>query len=188
MSPPRYDLPKAAPPPLRLVQLFVNSVDLEHGVEWLAGPEELAAWLTEHETPPDEPVSADEVLHARQVRDALRGLLAANNGAELPRADVETLDEAARRARLTFDFADPRRPELRLGARGVDGAIGRILAVVFAAAADGTLGRLKACRNCRWAFYDYSKNHSATWCSMAICGNRLKTRAYRRRRARPAAA
>jgi predicted RNA-binding Zn ribbon-like protein len=48
--------------------------------------------------------------------------------------------------------------------------------------ADGTWHRLKACRQCAWAYYDYSKNRSATWCSMAICGNRTKTRAYRRRR------
>jgi predicted RNA-binding Zn ribbon-like protein len=48
---------------------------------------------------------------------------------------------------------------------------------------DGTFARLKSCRNhdCRWAFYDYSKNRSASWCSMQLCGNRTKTRAYRRR-------
>ena len=41
--------------------------------------------------------------------------------------------------------------------------------------------RLKACPQCGWSFYDYSRNRSATWCSMSLCGNRLKTRAYRRR-------
>jgi predicted RNA-binding Zn ribbon-like protein len=48
---------------------------------------------------------------------------------------------------------------------------------------DGSWSRLKCCRNhdCRWSFYDYSKNRSATWCSMQICGNRTKTRAYRQR-------
>jgi len=39
-----------------------------------------------------------------------------------------------------------------------------------------------ACRNCHWSFYDYSPNRSATWCSMQLCGNRKKTRDYRRRR------
>jgi predicted RNA-binding Zn ribbon-like protein len=50
---------------------------------------------------------------------------------------------------------------------------------------DGTWKRLKACRNhgCRWAFYDYSKNRSGSWCSMQLCGNRTKTRSYRRRHA-----
>ena len=47
--------------------------------------------------------------------------------------------------------------------------------------ADGTWRRLKACREdtCQWAFYDRSKNRSGTWCSMAVCGNRAKARAYR---------
>ena len=32
---PRYDVPKAAPEPLRQVQLLLNSEDLEHEVDWL---------------------------------------------------------------------------------------------------------------------------------------------------------
>ena len=55
-------------------------------------------------------------------------------------------------------------------------------AAVLAAMLDGTWSRLKACRNCCWSFYDYSPNRSATWCSMQLCGNRKKTRAYRSRR------
>ena len=35
---PRYDVPKAAPQPLRLVQAFVNTVDLENEREWLGDP------------------------------------------------------------------------------------------------------------------------------------------------------
>ena len=71
---------------------------------------------------------------------------------------------------------------------GLEGVLGRVLAASFTAIADGSWRRLKACRNhgCRWAFYDYSKNRSASWCSMQLCGNRTKTRAYRARRARPA--
>ena len=44
---------------------------------------------------------------------------------------------------------------------------------------------MKACRNerCRWVFYDHSRNHTGTWCSMRICGNRHKVRAHRARQA-----
>ena len=58
-----------------------------------------------------------------------------------------------------------------------------MLAIVFRAMEDGTWARLKACREdtCQWAFYDRSKNRSATWCSMAVCGNRAKARTYRQR-------
>jgi predicted RNA-binding Zn ribbon-like protein len=61
-------------------------------------------------------------------------------------------------------------------------ALDAVAAVVLGAMLDGSWARLKACRNCNWSFYDYSPNRSATWCSMQICGNRAKTRAYRRRR------
>ncbi len=79
------------------------------------------------------------------------------------------LERAATAARLTLDL---RQPAIVPRATGVDGALGRVLAVVYAAMQDGTFGRLKACRNhdCRWAFYDYSKNRSASWCSMQLCG------------------
>jgi predicted RNA-binding Zn ribbon-like protein len=69
---------------------------------------------------------------------------------------------------------------------GVDGALGRMLAIVFRSVADGSWERLKACpaEDCEWAFYDWSKNGSGTWCDMAVCGNRAKARAYRERRQR----
>ena len=60
-------------------------------------------------------------------------------------------------------------------------------AISLTAMLDGSWLRLKVCRNCEWSFYDNSKNRSGSWCSMQLCGNRLKTRAYRtRRRSSPA--
>jgi len=73
-----------------------------------------------------------------------------------------------------------RRPQRR-GADGIDRLCGQLVSVAVTAMLDGSWERLKACRNCRWAFFDESKNRSAHWCSMSLCGNRLKTRAYRRR-------
>ena len=117
---------------------------------------------------------------ARGVREALRELLIANNERRKPRPGaVRLLEEAARRSRLTVRFAPP---ELVALDGGVDGALGTVLAAAFACMRDGSWSRLKACRNCHWAFYDESRNRSAAWCSMQLCGNRLKTRAYRRRK------
>jgi predicted RNA-binding Zn ribbon-like protein len=61
--------------------------------------------------------------------------------------------------------------------------MGRLLAAIASATADGTWARLKICRNdaCRWSFYDASRNRSGHWCSMAVCGNRMKGRAFRQR-------
>jgi predicted RNA-binding Zn ribbon-like protein len=178
---PRYDLPNAAPGALRLVQELVNTSDHEHGREWLATPGELERWLVERGFDAGRPGSR-ELARAHSVRDALRELLIANNERRsIPREAVEELGRAAGRSRLTLFFDSRGAAELVPSAGSVDGAIGRILSIVHAAMADGTWQRLKACRNCHWAFYDYSRNRSASWCSMAICGNRLKTRAYRRR-------
>src|SRR6266511_2516860 len=69
VSVPRYDIPKAAPEPLRTVQLFVNTIDLTHDREWLAG------WLEEQGVRPTEAA----LRRAREVREAIRELLIANN-------------------------------------------------------------------------------------------------------------
>jgi len=38
--------------------------------------------------------------------------------------------------------------------------------------------RIKRCSNCGWLFVDNSKNRSRRWCSMEICGNRVKARRF----------
>jgi predicted RNA-binding Zn ribbon-like protein len=41
--------------------------------------------------------------------------------------------------------------------------------------------RIRKCESCIVHFYDVSKKGSRRWCSMNICGNRLKVAAYQRR-------
>jgi predicted RNA-binding Zn ribbon-like protein len=159
---PRYDIPKAAPEPLRQVQLFLNSIDVHNGLEWLPD------WLEERRL-------GGELARAQELREALRSLALASNGGPLDPAALATVDAAAARLRVRVG------EDVRL--EGAD-ALDEIVAVAVAAMLDGTWGRLKACRNCSWSFYDYSPNRSATWCSMQLCGNRAKTRAYRRRKPR----
>jgi predicted RNA-binding Zn ribbon-like protein len=121
-------------------------------------------------------VTAADVARVQRVREELRKLVIANNhGGDV---DYSVLDEEAERATLRVSF-DP--PELVPAARGIDGALAHVFGVVHEAMRDGTWKRLKGCKNCHWAFYDESKNRSATWCSMELCGNRLKTKRYRSR-------
>ena len=65
----------------------------------------------------------------------------------------------------------------------VESALGVVLAMTARAMIDGTWPRLKACpgRHCGWVFYDHSRNQSARWCSMKVCGDREKARAYYQR-------
>jgi predicted RNA-binding Zn ribbon-like protein len=170
-----------APGSLAIVQAFVNTVDREHGPDLLDEPSGLEEWLARHHMPVR--VSAAERDHAREVREALRALLLANNGEPHDAGAQVLLERAARHAKLEPAFA-PDGAALVSRARGVDAAIGRILAVAFAAMLDGSWQRLKACPRevCGWAFYDRSTNASATWCSMRVCGGRVKAGAYYRRR------
>ena len=86
------------------------------------------------------------------------------------------MNTAAERVTLRVDA------ERRVHLDGGGDALAAVCAVALGAMLDGTWSRLKACRNCHWSFYDNSPNRSATWCSMQLCGNRTKTRAYRRRK------
>ncbi len=74
-------------------------------------------------------------------------------------------------------------PALGSETSGVSAALGRILAAVVRATDEGIWGRLKVCTNdaCEWAFYDRSKNRSGKWCTMEVCGNRMKARTFRER-------
>jgi predicted RNA-binding Zn ribbon-like protein len=99
-------------------------------------------------------------------------------------ATLALVNRALRDAEPLLRFLPGSTFELGALAPGVTGALGHLLAIAFAAMADRTWQRLKACREpaCRRAFYDHSKNHSGTWCDMAACGSRAKMRAYYRRR------
>jgi hypothetical protein len=178
---------EAAPEPLALVQAFANTVAEEGHFRWeaIGDPDSLRSWLSSRWLLADgERVGEADVARAKEVRKALRSLLAANNGREADAAAIRALNLATERARLTVRFGADGRATLEPGAGGVDGALGRVLAAVHASMEEGIWGRLKSCANatCGWAFYDRSKNRSGRWCSMEVCGNRTKTRAYRRRR------
>jgi predicted RNA-binding Zn ribbon-like protein len=173
-----------APGRLALVQMLVNTVDREHGPDLLDEVAGLSDWLDARGLlePGVRPDAAD-LRAARDVREALRSLMRANNGAPEDPVARAVLEAAAARAELRPTFPSEG-PELVPGRGGVDGALGRVVAATFAAILDGSWSRLKACPRevCGWAFYDRSSNASATWCSMAVCGGRVKAGAYYRRR------
>jgi predicted RNA-binding Zn ribbon-like protein len=169
---------------LDLVCDYVNTLDLETGVDRVATPDDLATWFSEQGLVDDlvEP-SAREHADALAVREAIRTLLLANNGVATD-AEVafRTLEAAARRAQLAVRF-EHGRPVLAPDAAGTDGAVGRLVGIVAELATTEDWARLKACRDahCRAAFVDRSRNHSRAWCSMEVCGNREKARSFRAR-------
>lgn len=173
-----------APGRLALVQMLVNTVDREHGPDLLDDVAGFGEWLDARGLlEPGSSPSARELEAARELRDALRSLMHANNGApEAPGARA-VLEAAAAHAELRA-MLPPEGPELVPGRGGVDSALGRIVSATFGAMLDGSWARMKACPRevCGWAFFDRSSNASATWCSMAVCGGRVKAGTYYRRR------
>ncbi len=178
-----------APGPLEIVRAFVNTRDVDDGTELLAGPAELARWLADQGLADDAgkqlraTATAADVQRAIELREALRAHLLAHHDQPLPAGAAAPLDAAAQRARLTLRFSGADETTLEPAAGGVDGALGRLLAIVARSIADGTWQRLKACPadTCQWAFYDVSRNRSAVWCDMRVCGNRAKVRGFRER-------
>jgi predicted RNA-binding Zn ribbon-like protein len=171
----------------QLISDFVNTrhIDLGEVVEErLETPERAAEWLREQGLlGSGEAVGRADVRAAGELREALRTLLLANNDVEIDtHAASQTLDRAAERGHVALRFGDGR-AELVATAPGAAGALGRIAIAVQESMADGTWGRLKACRasDCQWAFEDATRNQSRAWCSMRSCGNREKARSYRRR-------
>jgi predicted RNA-binding Zn ribbon-like protein len=166
-----------APGALRIVQRFVNSADRENEREELESPAALQRLLAELDVlgPGAAPLTDADLRRALEVREALRELLLANNGVRVGDEALRTLESASRAAQLALRLG-PEEGRLVAQAPGIDGALGRILAVVHAALVDGSWRRLKACPRevCFWVFYDRSKNLSSRWCAMSVCGNRTK--------------
>ncbi|MGO9322045.1 MAG: CGNR zinc finger domain-containing protein [Solirubrobacteraceae bacterium] len=177
--------PRQAPHALDLVIDFVNTLDIEKQADSLSSADSLAAWLAQAQLlePGATPPTEAQRQRALRLREALRALMLANNGAALDDQASRELEQAAREGELGVHFAADGSVGLAPGAVGFAGAMARLLIPVAQAAADDSWQRVKACRapDCRWAFYDRSRNRSGVWCEMAVCGNRTKVRAYRDR-------
>jgi predicted RNA-binding Zn ribbon-like protein len=141
-----------------LVVDFLNTVDHETDTDVLDNPVAWQAWLAERGLTDGE--------ETRAVRAALRAAV----GDLAPPGTVS--------ARVTVELAGG---VPTLVAADV---VGAVLAASTRLAVLDQWERVKICPadDCRWAFYDRSRNHSRTWCSMQVCGNREKARAWRGRR------
>jgi predicted RNA-binding Zn ribbon-like protein len=190
---------KPAPMPLLLVQAFVNTSNLGEETDLLADDTTANTWLRQAGLLGAEFSAAGQDLQAaREVREGIRALLAANGGGP-PATDaglrpLQAVTFAAQ-PRLTVDHDGQVQLEPESRGRPADGLV-RLLLIIRDAQHDGTWPRLKACGNpdCQWAFYDRSHSRRGTWCDMSSCGNLIKNRNLRARRssqpsaAQPAAA
>jgi predicted RNA-binding Zn ribbon-like protein len=173
-----------APGRLELLQRFINTWNHDLPADWdrLATPQSARAWLREKQLITGQSkVSATDAARLRTLREALRSLILANVTGQQDATSIQTVRTAATAGTLIVTIDDDGRAHLRARQAGVDGAIATLMGILHEAQITGDWARLKGCRHCGYSFFDLSKNRSATWCSMSICGNRSKNRAYYRR-------
>jgi predicted RNA-binding Zn ribbon-like protein len=180
------DEDKPAPMPLLLVQSFINTLDIDSGADLLLEPERARGWLAAAGLiTAGTLVSAPELREAIAVREGLRALVRHNGSATGPSIDdLSALQALAGRRRPVVSIDPAGRIQFSAGEKtDLRAGLLALLLTVRDAQADGTWARLKLCANseCEWAFFDRSRNRQGSWCTMAVCGNRLKNRRFRAR-------
>jgi hypothetical protein len=181
------------PEEVRLVNEFLNTLHLErfgeHAAkpeeerEGLRSPEKVKAWLLGRGLlGREEGVSEADRRLVVELRDALRSAASANSDPSRERS--EEVGRTFGELPLVVRIGEGSGPKLVGWGGGVKGALGTILAGVVVASSQGTWARMKICaaEDCRWAYYDHSKSRTGRWCAMETCGNRHKTRRYRRKK------
>ncbi|QQO22044.1 CGNR zinc finger domain-containing protein [Bradyrhizobium diazoefficiens] len=175
---------------------FANTLDLRHfthfGVEHaqsdkLGAPNDLADWMQERAlwARGSGRITSAMFEIALRLRDALRAYLQCE---PVERSRNKEVVDALNDALAPF----PLRVAVRVG-RGAmlsaarEDALAGLSAIAIElhdATLLGTMDRLKMCASdeCRRVFFDRSKPATRRWCMSTLCGNRMKTRAYRERR------
>jgi predicted RNA-binding Zn ribbon-like protein len=159
-----------------LLELLNSTPVSDSGIEdALADDEHARHWALAH----GGVGSAAEVTHLRETRDRLQQVLWGRRSA----ADLNPLVDGVRWA-----------PQLRDTGLDLDLAAdddARLLAATavlsWGVVTRDLPGRLRACANdqCRLFLLDRTRANTARWCSMAVCGNRMKARRhYQRSRSR----
>lgn len=163
---------------------FVNTRDVEEETDSIGDPRGLQVWIRERTGDYVDAPGEEALARLLALRESLRALLRTNNGEEIEPGELAPLEEAAERSRFRTTFSADGRLDLAPARSDLSGFEARLLLAIERLQSDGAWSRLKACTEdaCQWAFYDTTRNHSRTWCSMDVCGNREKTRRYRARR------
>ncbi len=171
-----------APGDLRMVQDFVNTVG-GSGDDRLASPSALADWLRHWGLlGAGVELTAADLERARGARAGVRALVAGNSGRKVDAEAVAALDRASAGTSYHLRFAAGARARYEPQGSGLDAPLGRLLQIVAAEESAERWPQLKFCSDptCGAAYYDFSSNQSARWCSTR-CGNRLSARLSRRR-------
>ncbi|MFF3055327.1 CGNR zinc finger domain-containing protein [Streptomyces sp. NPDC057909] len=151
---------------------LLNTTPVVNGVvqDQLADPEAAEAWQRAH----GGSGTADEHRHLVQARDALQEVVRGSRPATslAPVLDGVTSRPQVSSAGVFWDLDAGKERRMAVQAVMTWGALQKAMP-----------GRLRPCANeeCRRFLLDRSKTNKARWCSMAVCGNRMKARRHYQR-------
>ncbi|MCP2166048.1 putative stress-induced transcription regulator [Goodfellowiella coeruleoviolacea] len=148
---------------VELLLAFLNTRDVETGTDVLDDEAAWRAWVAERGLG-----RSGDPRHAREVRNALRVAVGDREEQHGSAGVVGMIQIELSQGVPTLAATD---------------ALSGVLAAATRLAVLGYWERFKICpaHDCRWAFFDRSRNRSRTWCSMQVCGNREKARNWRER-------
>jgi predicted RNA-binding Zn ribbon-like protein len=151
---------------------LLNSTPVVSGVvqDQLADPEAARSWQQAH----DGNGTAEERRHLLRARDVLQDVVRGSRPAMslAPLLKDVTSRPHLSSAGVSWELDSP--AERRMAAEAV---------LAWSGLQETMPGRLRPCANpeCRLFLIDRSKTNKARWCSMAVCGNRMKARRHYQR-------
>jgi predicted RNA-binding Zn ribbon-like protein len=185
---------------------FLNSVatPVDVQVDWIGDGDGLLAWLTQAQLVPTEALEAiraqampgelDNVAaQARALREWFRDIVQKHKGQPLKPEDLRELaplnrllERDERYAEVVAHDQDGAASFELQSARRWRSPESLLLPIAEALAkvvCDEDFTDVKACEgaNCTMMFADHTRGRMRRWCSMAICGNRAKVAAHRKR-------
>jgi predicted RNA-binding Zn ribbon-like protein len=185
---------------------FLNSVatPVDEAVDWISDGEGLLAWLDQAEFVPHATLEAirirstaaeldDVAARARELREWFRGFVRKRKGRPLVAKDsreLEPLNQLLERDQqhgeiVTNASGGVTSFELRANRRwqSPESLLMPIAEALARLVCEEDFTYVKACEGpkCTLMFADHTRGHARRWCSMAICGNRAKVAAHRKR-------
>ena len=172
---------------------FANTLDLRHfthhGVEHpqgddLQGPQDLASWMAGRGMlQAGVKITPAMFETGLGLRTALRDYLQHDAAERRQRNVVCALNEGIAAFPLIAELGGAGKATLRPSRHDALAGLSTLVAELYDGMQNGSLNRLKMCaaEECRRVFFDRSKPATRRWCMSSLCGNRIKTRAYRAR-------
>ncbi|HTH52513.1 MAG TPA: ABATE domain-containing protein [Edaphobacter sp.] len=172
---------------------FLNTVLKIDGrlVDLLESDQDVLRWLSETGMPVENQTaklrSSALIQAARSLRETIRTLVERRKAHK--KLDLSTLNAFLAQARSSIQLVAAKDDSLHIERHWENSTPEQILAPIAESAAElfatADFNLVKPCESpdCVLWFYDRTRSHHRRWCSMAVCGNRQKVAAFRKRRA-----